>query len=59
MASCHLPIGPGSPDGKFPRDGVDNTLKMLRASLADMADAKIRIDDTYTNRFVDQASRAK
>jgi len=48
-----------SPDGRFPKDGVDNTLKMLRETSPVMAQATIRIEDTYTNRFVDAAQSGK
>ncbi len=44
-----------SPDGMFPRDGVENTLKMLQTFNPEVAAARIRIDDTYTNRFVERA----
>ena len=44
-----------SPDGLFAREGVENTLKMLRAFNAETARAQIRLEDTYTNRFVEQA----
>ncbi|MSQ54784.1 MAG: ABC transporter substrate-binding protein [Betaproteobacteria bacterium] len=44
-----------SPDGLFPRDGVENTLKMLRDSDPAMRTATIRLEDTYTNRFVEEA----
>ena len=44
-----------SPDGMFPRDGVENTLKMLQTFNPEVAAAKIRIDDTDTNRFVERA----
>lgn len=46
-----------SPDGLFPKEGVENTLKMLRAFNPDIAKAQIRLDETYTNRFVEQALR--
>ena len=46
-----------SPDGLFPKEGVENTLKMLRAFNPETAKAQIRLDDTYTNRFVEQALR--
>lgn len=47
-----------SPDGAFPRDGIENTLKMLRAASTEAATANVRLDDTYTNRFAEQAQRA-
>ncbi len=43
------------PDGMFPRNGIENTLKMLQAFNPEVAAAKIRIDDTCTNRFVERA----
>ena len=46
-----------SPDGLFPRDGVENTLKMLRSTTAGMETVNVRLDETYTNRFVEQALR--
>ena len=46
-----------SPDGLFPREGVENTLKMLQAFDAGIRSASIRLEDTYTNRFVEQALR--
>ena len=46
-----------SPDGLFPREGVENTLKMLQASDPAVRSASIRLEDTYTNRFVEQALR--
>ena len=48
-----------SPDGRFPQDAVENTLKMLRATSNEMANASVRLEDTYTNRFVDSARRGK
>lgn len=47
-----------SPDGLFPKDGIDNTLRMLRDSDPAMKAATIRIDDTYTNRFVVEALKS-
>lgn len=44
-----------SPDGLFPPDGVANTLKMLQTFNPEVASAKIRLDETYTNRFVEKA----
>ena len=44
-----------SPDGLFPREGVENTLRMLQEFDAGTKSATIRLDDTYTNRFVEQA----
>ncbi len=44
-----------SPDGLFPREGVENTLKMLKEFDPATKAATIRLDDTYTNRFVEQA----
>ncbi len=46
-----------SPDGLFPRQGVENTLKMLQAFDPGVKSATIRLEDTYTNRFVEQALR--
>ena len=46
-----------SPDGLFPRQGVENTLKMLQAFDPGVKSASIRLEDTYTNRFVEQALR--
>ncbi len=46
-----------SPDGLFPRQGVENTLKMLQAFDPAIRSASIRLEDTYTNRFVEQALR--
>ena len=46
-----------SPDGLFPREGVENTLKMLQAFDPAIRSASIRLEDTYTNRFVEQALR--
>ena len=47
-----------SPDGLFPKDGVENTLKMLRSTTAGMESVNVRLDETYTNRFVEQALRS-
>lgn len=44
-----------SPDGLFPREGVENTLKMLQTFDPNVKAANIRLDDTYTNRFVEEA----
>jgi len=44
-----------SPDGLFPREGVENTLKMLKEFDVATRSATIRLDETYTNRFVEQA----
>jgi hypothetical protein len=56
--SLNRQVGKGiSPDGLFPKEGVENTLKMLRAFNPDIAKAQIRLDETYTNRFVEQALR--
>lgn len=46
-----------SPDGRFSKEGTENTLKMLRSFNEDIAKAQIRLDETYTNRFVEQALR--
>ncbi len=46
-----------SPDGLFPRAGVENTLKMLRTCNAELKNVQIKLDETYTNRFVGQALR--
>ena len=47
-----------SPDGLFPREGVENTLKMLQEFDAATKAATIRLDETYTNRFVEQALKS-
>ena len=44
-----------SPDGLIPREGAENTLRMLKEFDAATKAATIRLDDTYTNRFVEQA----
>ena len=44
-----------SPDGLFPREGVENTLRMLKEFDAGVKAATIRLEETYTNRFVEQA----
>ena len=44
-----------SPDGLFPRDRIENTLKMPQTFNPEVAVAKMRIDDTCTNRFVERA----
>ncbi|MCC7487703.1 MAG: ABC transporter substrate-binding protein [Burkholderiales bacterium] len=46
-----------SPNGLFPKEGVENTLKMLRAFDSSVAGAQVRLDDTYTNRFAEEALR--
>ena len=47
-----------SPDGLFPKEGVENTLKMLQEFDAATKAATIRLDETYTNRFVEQALKS-
>ena len=47
-----------SPDGLFPREGVENTLKMLKEFEPSTRSATIRLDETYTNRFVEQALKS-
>ena len=46
-----------SPDGLFPKEGVENTLKVLKEFDVATKAATIRLEDTYTNRFVEQALR--
>ena len=46
-----------SPDGLFPKEGVENTLKVLKEFDASTKAATVRLEDTYTNRFVEQALR--
>ncbi len=46
-----------SPDGLFPKEGTENTLKMLKEFDVATKAATIRLEDTYTNRFVEQALR--
>lgn len=54
--AAYLKVREGiSPDGLFPREGVENTLKMLKEFDPATKAATIRLDDTYTNRFVEQA----
>ena len=47
-----------SPDGLFPREGVENTLKVLKEFDVATKAANIRLDETYTNRFVEQALKS-
>jgi NitT/TauT family transport system substrate-binding protein len=44
-----------SPDGRFSKEGVQNTLKMLKGFNKAVKGTQIDLDATYTNRFVERA----
>jgi NitT/TauT family transport system substrate-binding protein len=48
-----------SPDGRFTREGGETALRVLKAFDADVRGAKIDLDSTYAERFVDKAQAAK
>jgi len=47
-----------SPDGRFTREGGETALRVLKAFDPDVRSAKIDLDATYTERFVDKAQAA-
>ena len=47
-----------SPDGRFTREGGETALRVLKAFDPDVRGAKIDLDATYTERFVDKAQAA-
>jgi len=47
-----------SPDGRFTREGGETALRVLTAFDPDVRAAKVDLDATYTERFVDKAQAA-
>lgn len=42
-----------SPDGKFTQEGVEAVLKTQRVANPEVGEKDIKLEDTYTNEFVE------